>query len=290
MLKQRSISAVAIILVAAVPAVIGGPFFVLVIAALAVLAGHELVRAFAHDEGHPYTAIVLIAPVAFVLFAGIQPSLADAGALTVGVVLLSLAAGILLPDPRLAATAWALTTGAALYVGLPLAHFVALRQLTGDSTRGWVTHLAAAVGSGATGRGLAWFALALSATWLTDTGAYLVGRTFGRTKLAPRISPGKTIVGAVAGVVAGTATGAAATALFGVPVPCYTGAAVGFLLAIVGQIGDLGESLIKRSLGIKDMGSLIPGHGGILDRIDALLFTMPLAYWLARLAQEVYRR
>lgn len=289
MLKQRSVSAVAVVLVAAIPAIIGGPVFVLVIAALGVLAGHELVRAFAHAEAQPYAAITLVAPLAFVVFAGIQPSLADAGALTVAVVLLSLAAGVLFADPHLAATNWALTTASALYVGLPLAHFVALRQLAGGSTRGWVSHLAAAVGSGGTARGLAWFALALAATWLTDTGAYLVGRAFGRAKLAPKISPGKTIVGAIAGVVAGTLAGAAAAPLFGVPIPAYAGAAIGFVLAVVGQVGDLGESLIKRSLGLKDMGSLIPGHGGILDRIDALLFTIPLAYWLARLAQEVYR-
>ncbi|HET9017725.1 MAG TPA: phosphatidate cytidylyltransferase [Thermomicrobiaceae bacterium] len=289
MLRQRTVSAVFVVLVAAIPAILGGPIFVVAMATLGVLASRELVRAFAPTVGQPHTAIALVAPIPFVALAAVEPSLSAIGALTLAVVLGSLVAGLLLPEPRRAANVWAVTTAISLYVALPLAHVVALRQLPGDSTQTWVSHLARTVDSAGTARGLAWFALALAATWLTDTGAYLVGRVFGRRKLAPRISPGKTVVGAVAGVVTGTAAGFVAAPLFGVGIPWYAGAAVGFLLAVVGQIGDLGESLIKRSLGIKDMGNLIPGHGGVLDRIDALLFTMPLAYWLARLALEVHR-
>jgi phosphatidate cytidylyltransferase len=81
--------------------------------------------------------------------------------------------------------------------------------------------------------------------------------------------------------------GAVSVLVFATPIPWYIGGAVGLVLAGVGQIGDLAESFIKREVGIKDMGSLIPGHGGVLDRIDALLFAIPTAYYLARLFGEV---
>jgi phosphatidate cytidylyltransferase len=115
--------------------------------------------------------------------------------------------------------------------------------------------------------------------------AYLIGRKWGRVKLIPHVSPGKTREGALAGLVGGTLTGVAAAWALGLPVPLLVMAGVGAAVSLGAMIGDLCESLIKREIGIKDMGSIIPGHGGILDRIDALLFTIPLTYYLAVLLE-----
>ena len=121
-------------------------------------------------------------------------------------------------------------------------------------------------------------------TWVGETTAYLVGSAVGRRKLAPVISPRKTVEGAVAQVVASVATGAA---LGGWLLPvCGVGVGVmgGALLGGVGQLGDLAESAIKRSVGTKDAGGLIPGHGGVLDRIDSLLFNLPAFYYFTLMA------
>ena len=121
-------------------------------------------------------------------------------------------------------------------------------------------------------------------TWVGETTAYLVGSAMGRHKLAPTISPRKTVEGAVAQVVASVATGAA---LGGWLLPaCGVGLGIagGALLGVVGQFGDLAESAIKRSVGTKDTGGLIPGHGGVLDRIDSLLFNLPAFYYFTLMA------
>ena len=122
-------------------------------------------------------------------------------------------------------------------------------------------------------------------TWITDTGAFFVGRKFGRRKLIPSVSPGKSVEGAIAGLV----TAMIAAWLFEryvmIPyarVAFYPGAVLlfGAVVSIAGQVGDLAESLIKREAGVKDSSRIIPGHGGVLDRVDSLLFTIPVAYWL----------
>jgi phosphatidate cytidylyltransferase len=116
-------------------------------------------------------------------------------------------------------------------------------------------------------------------TWVGETMAYVVGSTLGRHKLAPVISPRKTVEGAVAQVAASVLTGLALGAWL---LPgCGLGVAVaaGALLGVLGQVGDLTESVIKRSVGTKDTGGIIPGHGGVLDRIDSLLFNLPAAFY-----------
>jgi phosphatidate cytidylyltransferase len=120
-------------------------------------------------------------------------------------------------------------------------------------------------------------------TWIGETMAYVVGSTIGRHKLAPVISPRKTVEGAVAQVAASVLSGIALGAwlLPGCGLPAAL--AGGALLGVVGQVGDLTESVIKRSVGTKDTGGIIPGHGGVLDRIDSLLFNLPAFYYFSRL-------
>ncbi len=122
----------------------------------------------------------------------------------------------------------------------------------------------------------------LAVVWATDIGAYAVGRGVGGPRLAPRISPNKTWSGLAGGVVSAAVVGGfLATGLGGGPVA--VGMAAGAGLAVLAQAGDLGESLVKRRFGVKDAGGLIPGHGGLLDRVDGLLTTVPtvaLLVWL----------
>jgi phosphatidate cytidylyltransferase len=141
--------------------------------------------------------------------------------------------------------------------------------------------------------GFAWAMLAFLVTWLNDTLAYFAGRFFGRTRIYPRISPKKTWEGFAGGLV-GSVLGAVGSKLLFAVVPLPHGEvfalhwgaciAIGLGAGVLGPLGDLAESMLKRSAGVKDSGHLIPGHGGLLDRIDALLFVGPWVYLWAALA------
>lgn len=151
----------------------------------------------------------------------------------------------------------AVTVLGVMYVGWLGSHFVLLRELGSD---------------------LVYFATLV--IWACDTMAYVVGVTIGRRKLVPHISPAKTWAGAIGGTVGGGLAGWLCAATFVDVVTPLTGALLGLLCAVIGQVGDLVESLLKRDAGLKDSAQLIPGHGGILDRVDSLLFTIPLLfYW-----------
>jgi len=121
----------------------------------------------------------------------------------------------------------------------------------------------------------------LVVTWVCDTAAMFGGRAFGGAKLAPTVSPGKTRSGSLAGVVGGLAVapvfGAAVFPRVGVDVPLWQLLVVAAVLGVIGQVGDLAESLFKREAGVKDSSHLIPGHGGVLDRLDSLYFVIPAA-------------
>jgi phosphatidate cytidylyltransferase len=131
--------------------------------------------------------------------------------------------------------------------------------------------------------GVAWIFLILAGTWMCDTGAYFAGRAFGRRKLFERVSPKKTWEGAIGGMFASVG-GTVAVQQLALPDLSWVHAAIlGGILAWVGVVGDLVESMFKRSFGVKDSGWIMPGHGGLLDRVDALLFTAPVAYAYARL-------
>ena len=127
------------------------------------------------------------------------------------------------------------------------------------------------------GRGLVFFLLVI--VWLGDTAAYLFGKRFGRHKLRPTISPGKTVEGTIAGIVFGTLGGLGVWSFFLQDILSLSHTLIlGVLLGIVGQLSDLSESVIKRSAEVKDSGHLIPGHGGLLDRCDSLIFSALVLY------------
>ncbi len=133
--------------------------------------------------------------------------------------------------------------------------------------------------------GTAMLGLPLVLVWATDTGGYVFGRLFGRAKLAPAVSPAKTVVGAVGGLLLAVTAAGLYVAFVLRPLAHLTMTAVGIavfgtLVSASAQIGDLAESLIKREAGVKDSGRLIPGHGGVLDRFDSTLFALPVAFVL----------
>jgi phosphatidate cytidylyltransferase len=135
---------------------------------------------------------------------------------------------------------------------------------------GWALPLRAA------DAGVEWILLLLLVTWTGETAAYLVGRTLGRHRLAPVLSPRKTVEGAAAQIAGSVLAALVAQAWFHPGLAVGEAAALGALLGVVGQVGDLAESALKRSLGAKDAGGLLPGHGGMLDRVDSLLFNTPV--------------
>ncbi|MGQ0744273.1 MAG: phosphatidate cytidylyltransferase [Acidimicrobiales bacterium] len=148
---------------------------------------------------------------------------------------------------------------------------------------GWVGVLGSfAAATLATDSGIGVLVAGVALTVVHDIGSYFVGRSAGRRPLAPAISPAKTVEGLLGGTVACVLMGAVVGTVVE-PWSVTSGILLAVAVAVVAPLGDLCESMIKRDLDIKDMGTLLPGHGGILDRIDALLFVVPTTYWMARL-------
>ena len=128
-----------------------------------------------------------------------------------------------------------------------------------------------------------WLLFTLAGTSASDTGAYAVGRLIGRHKMTPTLSPGKTWEGAAGGLIASVAAMLAVGALLELGVAAWQHVAVAVVVAVVAQLGDLFESFLKRRADAKDSGSIMPGHGGLLDRIDSILFALPAVYYLLTL-------
>lgn len=179
----------------------------------------------------------------------------------VGVVAVMGVALTLSKDPQRDITEWLWGIAAPLYLGGLASYFVLLRD-------------------GPNGRELLFFTLFL--VWATDTGAYAVGRAIGRHKLAPAISPGKTIEGTVGSFVTGFIAVFVLDAVIGIGFDTIDLVLMGLLLPPLIGTGDLAESALKRALAVKDSSGLVPGHGGIADRLDSLLFAAPAVYYYVK--------
>ncbi len=250
----------ALVLLAIVLAVVwfGDPAFTILIALVAALAAAEFYGMRGLTRKHPLTIAGIIGVLAFVVVAHIDCSYAKPT--ITAVVALPLIWLLIKPPSRDTAFKWAWTLTGIIYIGWMLSHFIPLREL-------------------ADGRD--WVFLALFTNIATDTAAFFVGRAWGRHRLAPRISAGKTWEGSAAGFIAAIA--AAVLMVTVLPtldvVPYWQAVVLGALIGIFAQLGDLTESMFKRSAGMKDSGTLIPGHGGILDRLDSILFTGVVTYY-----------
>ena len=242
---------------------LGGWWFAAAAGIVAALAGLE----FGHGWLFPRLPIPQVLPQ-LVLF--VAPGIMALGAhadwrfILAGVVMAAFAAGAgYTPTnafgPR---KPWRVLSWAILYVGVPLSAFVLLRDVDG---------------------GRDWFFIGLLATFAVDTGAYAVGRSIGRHKMAPAISPAKTWEGAAGGFVVGAAAFIALNALFDTGESALTMLPFALLMPVLAQAGDLFESWMKRRMGVKDSSGLLPGHGGFLDRLDSLVFVLPALYVFLRL-------
>ncbi len=281
---QRTVSAAIVLLVTVVPLVLGTYGWLALVLSILILGSRELAHGLGRLTGAPLS-------VASIVLAGSAPILVVASPLPAVLLLAALTLSTFLPlawhvrgaDFRTGLQRGTLAVFASFYLGVPLAASLALRALEGQSPAEWVVALAGVTGQPQTAFGLAWLLWTLSVTWFTDIAAYVVGSRWGKHKLAPRISPGKTREGAIAGCLAGVGVGLGSTLLLALPIGWPLGAALGGVLAILAELGDLAESYVKRALGLKDFGTLLPGHGGVIDRIDALLLTMPASLVLATL-------
>jgi len=195
----------------------------------------------------------------------------------IGLPLVALAAAILVlalaaftrADPRDGFLTWATTSFGVAYVGL-LAPFIALVGHLGPSGGSTDT----AIGALGLRSGVSWVLMLLLVVWGYDTGAYLTGRWLGRRRLIDHISPSKTVEGLAGGLVFATVAAGIGSALVGLD--AWHPLVLGPLMGLTAQAGDLAESMLKRAAGRKESGFLVPGHGGILDRIDSFLFAAPV--------------
>lgn len=258
MLRYRVLSAAVLVPLVAVFAWLGGAWFASLVILAALLAVWEYGEMLRHAGHQPLT--LLLYGVAFLLplDAYLGPTSSLGRLALAGAVTLPLLWQMMGQEPKGAIVNWSLSLAGALYVGWLIAHFVLLRQFP---------------------QGLEWVAVALVGTWACDTGAYVCGKAFGRHKFFPEVSPHKTWEGTIGGIALGLLVSPAAVPLLGLPLALAL--VLGALVATSAIAGDLVESFLKRQTGVKDSGALIPGHGGMLDRIDSLLFVCTATYYFA---------
>lgn len=254
---------------------------------IALLAGQgtrEFYELASASGVRPFTFAGMGASTLVVLLATAYPTVPEAAPLAAGVLMVLTLAGLAAslklrwPDGEPMA-AVSVTVAGVLYVGFPLAFVPVLR---------WLPATAPGALTGNAWHATAFLLFPIVVIWMGDSAAYFGGRAFGRTRLAPDVSPGKTVEGALLGLV-GSVAGAGLVswwALSRLPfltVPVATALWMGLLVGVAGQLGDLTESVLKREAGVKDSGRLLPGHGGVLDRTDSLVFGVPLTWLLLRI-------
>ncbi len=232
----------------------GGVVLLAVTAALMLLGVREMSSMFSRMDLH--VPLILVIPgCLFLTVAAYQYKVGYPAEASILLLIFYLVA-MLVAYPRLSPLDAVASYFSTIYVGL-----LVFIYLLSTLPNGWI-----------------WLIIMLFCTWSNDTGAYLVGRRWGRRRLAPELSPGKTVEGAMGGLLA-CLLAAWVVALFYTQLPLGLLLLLGLIIGMAAQVGDLVESAIKRQTGVKDSGRLIPGHGGILDRFDSMLFTAPLVYY-----------
>lgn len=266
MLRTRVLSAIVLIPVVAALTYAGGWVLAAVLLLVVIRAAFEafsLLDAAGYRPSLPAAALIM----ALFFLAARFPAARLTGLVLTVSLLGSLAWQLLRPPQGHPIQSWALTLGLSLWLGWLASHFVLLRGLS------------PAFGLGL---GTRWLVVVFLVTWINDSAAYFVGKALGRHPCCPYLSPNKTWEGTVGGWLGGVA----ATILLGlwlVDLPWVHGLALGALVATVAPFGDLAKSMIKRQMGVKDFAGLIPGHGGMFDRIDSLLFVAPVVYYFVTL-------
>lgn len=254
-LTQRLLTAVVALPLLFVVIWAGGPWYSVTVCLAAFAAAWEYRRIASSANGDPCWPL-LYAAVALFLFDALA-SRAFTPLLLTGTLFLALAWSVFRYEQKGNASGWLWTLGGVTYIGWSMGYFFFLRGLY---------------------QGMEWTFLALFATFLNDTAAYMVGKAVGKHRMVPRLSPGKTWEGAMGGLAAVTLGVPLIALLLGLP---GSGAfwGLGLVLSVAAQTGDLAESMLKRVAGMKDASGLVPGHGGVLDRLDSLVFVVPLLYY-----------
>jgi len=237
------------------------PWFSLLIAAAALAGTYEFYHMANFDRRDPLIYLGLLWALALVL----SPHYRNPDVLPIVITattLISLIWLLLRPSREKAFRNWAWTIVGALYVGWMLSYWLNLRGL--EDGRNWVY-------------------LAMLTTFANDTGAFFIGRSRGKHKLAPAISPAKTWEGAIGGLISSILAAIVIVLVLNLISPFafkyWQIILLGFLVGLFAQLGDLVESLLKRNMGVKESGNLLPGHGGILDRFDSLIFVGAVVYY-----------
>jgi phosphatidate cytidylyltransferase len=264
--RQRATSAAILVPALLLVLAVGGVVLAAAVAVATVFAAREtfaLLRA----AGHPTLPVLGTALALTVIVDATFPDVLEGSGvllMAIGIILVAVAS-FTRPDPKEGLTTWMATAFGAIYVSL-LAFIVRLG------------HVGPTVPGGSAleplGAERGWILLLLLAVWAYDTGAFFVGRQFGRERFLVHISPSKTYAGLVGGVV--TCTIVVGVLLWGLGQSPLHALLLGPLTALAAQAGDLAESMLKRAAGAKDSGTLIPGHGGMLDRVDSFLFAAPV--------------
>jgi phosphatidate cytidylyltransferase len=264
--RERATSAAILVPVLLVVLALGGVVLAAAVALVVALAGRETFALLKGAGQRTLPALGTALALAVVLDAAFPKVLEGSGLLlvAVGIVLIAVAA-FFEPDPRDGLATWMATVFGALYVSL-LSFIVRLGHAA--------PIVPADAPLAALGAERGWILLLLLAVWSYDTGAFLFGKQFGRAKFLTHISPSKTYAGLIGGIVATTVV--VALVLWGLGQTPLHAIVLGPLIALVAQAGDLAESMLKRASGAKDSGTLIPGHGGMLDRVDSFLFAAPI--------------
>jgi phosphatidate cytidylyltransferase len=266
MLKQRVMVVAVLLPVGFTFIYLGGYYFLAFMAIIFGLAAAEYAKLFKAGGFQPSRTILVIGTLAIVIGRGIDGfKSADwiLGFFILAVMLYHMIAYERGRDH--AGSDFAITISGAVYIGWLGAYMISLRNLP---------------------NGMWWFLIAMPSLWAADSGAYFYGRKFGKHKLSPRLSPKKSWEGYIAGIFSGILIGALfAWWLGGLAGPSagithLHGAILGLVLSIFPTLGDLGESMIKRQVGVKDSSNLLPGHGGMFDRIDSWLWGAMLSYYL----------
>ena len=265
-MRQRAVSAAVLVPVLLVVLAFGGVVLAAAVALITALAAIEVFRLLKRAGYGPFAALGTALALVIVLDAAVPEVLESSGLLLVAVgIVLTAIASFTKVDPTDGLQAWMSTVFGALYISL-LAFLIRLGMVAPAIPAGSPLSV---IGSE---RG--WILLLIFAVWSYDTGAYLVGKNIGRTKFLTHISPSKTVEGVLGGVVATTLV--VAVMLWALGQNPVNALALGPLTALAAQAGDLAESVIKRAAGAKDSGTLIPGHGGMLDRVDSFVFAAPV--------------
>lgn len=256
MVKKRFLSALVVLIPLLAIIWFGGPVFSVAVALFAVLGGLEFYGMRGLSVRHPLTIFGLTWVLLFILAAHLEPFYSLV--VLTSAVIISLMWLLFSSSPEEASSDWAWSLTGVIYLGWMLSLFIPLRGLEG---------------------GRDWVLLGLLSTFAADTSAFLVGRTLGRHALWPRISPKKTWEGTVGGLLGAVGAALALAAMLPAIAVGWQPALLGALIGLFALGGDLAESMLKRSAGVKDASRLMPGHGGLLDRLDSVIFTVVVVYY-----------